>query len=233
MKEFRSSCYFDLSNYRHADFLEKYQYAWESLIHINDYLDEMQLGQILGEVSEKAYLVNPDKIFIGKGTKVEPGAYIEGPCYIGENCVVRHGAYIRGNLITGDQCIIGHDSEMKNSIMLNHSHAAHFAYVGDSILGNYVNLGAGTVCANLKLDGSEIVISFEGHQYPTGCRKFGAILGDHVQTGCNSVTNPGTIVGKGSVCYPCTNFGGIIPANSIIKPQTRVHICTLDHLIQK
>lgn len=233
MADFHASDYFDLTNYQHAEFLKKFAHVWEALLHIKDYLSELPLGQILGDVSDKAYLVKPETIYIGKNTRVEPGAYIEGPCYIGDNCVVRHGAYIRGSIITGDHCVIGHDSEMKNSIMLDYAHAAHFAYVGDSILGNHTNLGAGTVCANLKLDGSEIVINHDGQRYATGCRKFGVILGDNAQTGCNSVTNPGTIVGKGSVCYPCTNFGGIIPPNSIIKPQMRVHISTLDHSIAK
>lgn len=226
MKEFRPSNYFDLSQFSHAALFKSCQQVWEPLLHIKEYLCKQPLGQILGEVSDKAYLVKPEQIYIGKGTRIEPGAYIEGPCYIGENCVVRHGAYIRGNLITGNDCVIGHDTEVKNTILLNGTHAAHFAYLGDSILGNRVNLGAGTICANLKLDGSEVVIYSADQRFPTGYRKFGVIMGDDVQTGCNSVTNPGTIIGKGTICYPCTNFGGVIPAHSVIRPEMRVHIHT-------
>lgn len=170
------------------------------------------------------FLVDPHLISIGEGTVLEPGCYIKGPCIIGKNCTVRHGAYIRGDVITGDSCVIGHETEMKNTLMMNYAHAAHFAYLGDSILGNNVNLGAGVKCANLKLDGSDITISYHGNKIPLRLRKLGAICGDSVQLGCNAVTNPGTLIGKGSKCYPCANFGGFIPPYSIVKPNTQISI---------
>jgi NDP-sugar pyrophosphorylase family protein len=167
-------------------------------------------------IPEGVFLIDRHLITIEKGSVIEPGAYIKGPCYIGKNCTIRHGAYIRGNLITGDGCVIGHDTEIKNAIFLNQVHAAHFAYVGDSILGNRVNLGAGTKCANLKFDKQAIILNVDGNKIETGLKKFGAVLGDDVQTGCNVVTNPGTILGKGVHCHPLTNVKGVIPAEAIV-----------------
>ncbi len=156
-------------------------------------------------------------IQIGKGTVIEPGALIKGPTIIGDHTEVRQGAYVRGNCLIGDRCIVGHTTEMKSAIMLNDAKAGHFAYIGDSILGNAVNLGAGTKLANLKIVDFEMVIRVEGKEYKTGLRKLGAILGDNVQTGCNSVTSPGTLLGKNSLVYPCVNVsGGYHPNRSII-----------------
>jgi bifunctional N-acetylglucosamine-1-phosphate-uridyltransferase/glucosamine-1-phosphate-acetyltransferase GlmU-like protein len=156
-------------------------------------------------------------ISIGRGTIVEPGALINGPTIIGDHTEVRQGAYLRGNCLIGNRCVVGHTTEVKNAIMLNDAKAGHFVYIGDSILGNSVNLGAGTKLANLKIIDAQVLLSIEGKIYKTGLRKFGAIIGDSAQTGCNSVTNPGTLLGKGSIVYPCINVpGGYYPAKSII-----------------
>lgn len=219
-----SSYFFDLSSYEHASIFGQDLTPWTALSLIKSYLLSLTLGEIKGEVSSGAYLINPELISIGEGTIVEPGAYIQGPCWIGKNCTIRHGAYIRGSVLTGDECVIGHDTEVKNSIFLNQAHAAHFAYVGDSILGNHTNLGAGTKCANFKLDKGTVSICYKGQKIQTGLRKFGAILGDHTQIGCNSVTNPGTLVGQAVRCYPCTNIGGFIPSYSIVKADVKVSI---------
>jgi bifunctional N-acetylglucosamine-1-phosphate-uridyltransferase/glucosamine-1-phosphate-acetyltransferase GlmU-like protein len=161
-------------------------------------------------------------IYIGKGTVIEPGALIKGPTIIGNNTEVRQGAYIRGDCLIGDRCVVGHTTEVKTSIMLNDAKAGHFAYVGDSILGNHVNLGAGTKLANLKIIDVEMKLRIEGEVYKTGLRKLGAILGDHVETGCNSVTSPGTLLGKVSLVYPCLNVpGGYYPKRSIIGIRTK------------
>jgi bifunctional N-acetylglucosamine-1-phosphate-uridyltransferase/glucosamine-1-phosphate-acetyltransferase GlmU-like protein len=161
-------------------------------------------------------------VYIGKGTVIEPGALIKGPTIIGDNTEVRQGAYIRGKCLIGDRCVVGHTTEVKTSIMLNDAKAGHFAYVGDSILGNQVNLGAGTKLANLKIIDVEMKLRIEGEVYKTGLRKLGAILGDHVETGCNSVTSPGTLLGKGSLVYPCLNVpGGYYPKRSIIGIRTK------------
>lgn len=180
--------------------------VWESLKNLKIYLDSLNLGKIECQIPTSSTLVNPEKISIGKQTVVEPGAYIEGPCRIGENCQIRHGAYIRGNVLTGDRCIIGHATEVKHSIFLNDSKAPHFNYVGDSILGNHVNIGAGVVCANFRLDSGEVSIEIEGGFYKTGVNKFGAVVGDGSQLGCNCVINPGVLLKKGTCLKPCTSI---------------------------
>lgn len=214
------SNFFNLENFEHRELFDEKDFVWLALANIERYLKKRVLGLKSGQISPQAYLINPEAISIGEGTIVEPGAYIKGPCIIGKNCIIRHGAYIRGSIITGDGCIIGHDTEIKNTILLNNAHAAHFAYLGDSILGNDTNLGAGTKCANLKLDRRQISILFEGKRIVTPFRKFGAIIGDGSQTGCNTVTNPGSLIGKEVLCYPCTNIGGFVPSQSIVKPNT-------------
>lgn len=209
--------FFDLTDFSHAAIFDPTQEIWEAIPHIQSFLLSLPLGTIEGNVSPQAYLINPESITIESGSIVEPGAYIHGPCWIGKNCTIRHGAYIRGNLITGHHCVIGHDTEIKNALLLNHAHAAHFAYIGDSILGNGVNLGAGAKCANLKLNQQTINIHIENHKIKTHLRKLGAIIGDHSQIGCNVVLNPGTVIGKEVSCYACLNVGGFIPSRSKVK----------------
>lgn len=217
MDELSPSYYFTLSDYTHAQLFDGVEHVWEALAQIAPYLASKALGEIRGVVDPRAYLIDPESIYIAEGAIVEAGAYIQGPCWIGEGTVVRHGAYVRGNVVTGRNCVIGHTTEVKNSIFLNKSQAAHFAYVGDSILGNHVNLGAGTKCANLKLAGDQINVRVGGKRIATGRRKFGVVLGDDVQLGCNSVTNPGTLMGPKAACYPCINIGGVIPRGTVVK----------------
>lgn len=209
--------FFDLASFEHSELFSGCHYVWEVLPKIKHYLGGCQLGHIRVGIPDGVHLFDKDRISIGKGTIVEPGAYIHGPCIIGENCTIRQGSYIRGNVIVGNQCVIGHTTEMKNALMLNQANAAHFAYLGDSILGNRVNLGAGAKCANLRFDHKMIEIVWNSQRLSTGLKKFGAIFGDDTQIGCNAVTNPGTITGKGVNCYPCVNFGGVIPAGSVVK----------------
>ncbi|GAB4226485.1 MAG: glucose-1-phosphate thymidylyltransferase [Chlamydiales bacterium] len=209
---------FDLDQISFSKLFLETVYPWEVLFHLKAFFETQTLGSIQTEIPEGAILVDPENITIGKGTIIEPGSYIKGPCIIGQNCTVRQGAYIRGYCLTGDNCVIGHATEVKHSIFLNHAKAAHFAYLGDSILGSHVNLGAGVKCANLRLDESEIILKLLDGHYSTGLRKLGAILGDYVQIGCNAVTNPGTVMGKRSHCFPCINIGGIIPQGSVVKP---------------
>lgn len=217
MEPFDPQNFFDLKSYRHALVFQGCHYVWEAVSKISSYLKSMTLGCIEVNVPLGVHLIHPELISIGKGTTIEPGAYIKGPCIIGENCQIRHGAYIRGDVIIGDRCVVGHATEVKNSILLNHANAAHFSYLGDSILGNRVNLGAGVKCANVRFDKKEIFIHSEEKKIATERKKLGAILGDDTQIGCNSVTNPGTITGKGVQCYPCLNFGGVIPEKGVIK----------------
>lgn len=210
--------FFNLAQYAHAAIFDGCVNVWDALDNLENYLANSSLGQIEVDVPAGAFLVNPELISIGKNTVIEPGAYIKGPCKIGQGCTIRHGAYIRGVVLTGDRCVIGHDTEIKNTIMLDGAQAAHFAYLGDSILGNDVNLGAGTKCANLKLDHKSIQIRVEGGVHQTNRRKLGAILGDKTQLGCNTVTNPGTLTGQGVYSYPCMNFGGFIPSGHTVQP---------------
>ncbi len=202
---------FALSEFSHKALFENCLYPWEALANLNNYLNNHKLGVIKGHISPSAHLENKELISIGEGTIVEPGAYIQGPCIIGRQCTIRHGAYIRGFVLTGDSCVIGHATEIKQSILINKAHAAHFAYVGNSILGSNVNLGAGVKLANLKFNQGLVSFLLEDQRIDTGLRKLGAILGDNVQLGCNCVTNPGTLMSKGSFAYPCTNFGGYVP----------------------
>lgn len=224
MSPFNAARFFNLSEFSHASLFQSSEFVWDALAQIKSYLNSLQLGVFEAEISPQAYLVDPEKISIGKGSVVEAGAYIKGPCVIGENCHVRHGAYIRGGLIAGNNCVIGHDTEIKNSIFLNHTNAAHFAYVGDTILGNHVNLGAGVKCANLKLNKSQIIIHFQGNRFQTGLRKFGAIIGDFCQIGCNVVLNPGSILGINVDCYPCVNIGGFIRENQTVRTVNELQI---------
>jgi NDP-sugar pyrophosphorylase family protein len=210
MTQFSPSRFFDLTSFAHASLFEGCEFVWEALERIPGYLDHALSGDAVSAIAPGAYLERPEAIIIGEGTVIEPGAFIRGPCVLGARCEVRHGAYIRGGVIAGDDCVIGHATEIKNSILLNGAKAAHFAYVGDSILGGGVNLGAGVKLANLKLKRDEVVLMVDGSKVPTGRRKFGAILGDGVQLGCNSVTNPGTIMTPGVLALPCSNIGGYV-----------------------
>lgn len=214
---FRVDNFFDLSEFQHRLIFENCEFVWQVLPKIGSYLKNQTLGNVEVDIPATAILVNKEQISIGEGTIVEQGAYICGPCVIGKNCVIRHGAYIRGNFICGDHCVVGHTTEIKNALFLNHAQAPHFAYVGDCVLGNHTNLGAGTKLANLRFDNQQIHIHHEGSVYETGLRKFGAILGDGAQTGCNSVTNPGTLLGKNAAVYPCTNAHGYIPDGAVFK----------------
>ncbi len=162
-----------------------------------------------------SYLMDDD-IYIGEDTIIEPTALIRGPAMIGDRTEVRHGAYIRGNVLVGDDCVVGHTTEIKSSVMLGGSKAGHFAYIGDSILGR-VNLGAGTKLANLKMVDSPVTLNIGNRTYETGLRKFGAIIGDGVETGCNSVTTPGTLLAKNVILYPNGTARGFYPAGSLVK----------------
>ena len=187
-------------------------------------------GKILGHVEPGAVLVNPESIYLGKRAWVESGAYIRGPAHLGDDCCVRHGAYLRGNVLAGKGCVLGHASEFKNALLLDETSAAHFAYVGDSLLGHKVNLGAGTKLSNFGLLseqplGSQTqrtvklrIPAAAGSTIDTGLVKLGAILGDGVRTGCNVVTHPGCLVGPGTLVYPQVSLGkGYWDGRRIIK----------------
>ncbi len=223
------TAFFDLTTFPHADLFAGLSFVWQALDRIAPYLDQTIAGrgqQIAGIVHPGAYL-GPGDIIIGPGSVVEPGAYIAGPTIIGANCEIRHGAYIRGGVILSDGCSVGHASEVKNSMFLPGAHAPHFAYVGDSILGRRVNLGAGTKLSNLTLVSTKdpatgkrptLQLSIAGVLYDTGLTKMGAILGDDAQSGCNSVLNPGVLLGPRTLVYANASVPkGYYPPDSIIK----------------
>lgn len=218
MNELIPSYFFDLQEYSHRELFTDCQYVWDALKKLPLFFNQFPKYGIRTEIPTGVHIVNPETVFIGEGTIIEPGAYIRGPCVIGSQCEIRHGAYIRGSFVCGDRCVIGHDTEIKNSIFLNDVHASHFAYVGDSILGHHVNLGAGTKCANLRFDRKLIEIKNLPNdlKQSTGLKKLGAILGDDTQTGCNAVTLPGICAGKNAFINAGIVFGGFIPANSIV-----------------
>jgi len=216
--------FFDLSNFSHAKLFEKKKFVWQALQDLAEYLQQQHLGiRMEAIVSDGAYIIHPETVSIGENTIVEPGAFIRGPCVIGKGSHIRHGAYIRGNVLVGDNCVVGHTTELKNVIFLNNANAAHFSYIGDSIIGNNVNLGAGVKCANLRLDRNEINVFVDGTKTPTQMKKLGAIIGDGCQIGCNSVLNPGTFFSKYVECFPCICVGGFVDENCRVmhteKPQ--------------
>lgn len=215
----------DISEYEHHALFEGIENIWEALGKISAYISSKK-SEINCDIPDGAWIENPETVYIGEGTRVERGATIIGPAFIGKNCEIRQGAYLRGNVITGDECVIGHTTEVKNSIFMNESKAAHFAYVGDSILCNGVNLGAGTKLANFKVDTGKrhVSLNIDGRIIETGLRKFGAVIGDNTELGCNSVTMPGTLIGPGTLAYPCTVLRGYIPGNSIIKIRQELQI---------
>ncbi len=199
----------------------------------NDAIQVFMNGEILENpavILPGAFLFN-EKIIIGPGTIVEPGAFIKGPVIIGNRSEIRQGAYIRGDCIVGSRCVVGHTTEMKGSILLDGAKAAHFAYVGDSILGRDVNLGAGTKLANLKMIPGSIAVTVEDRRHDTGRRKLGAILGDLTETGCNTVTSPGTLMGPSSIVYPGVSVpSGYYPGRTVITPaQGSLKIRSLKH----
>lgn len=219
MNDFCPSSFFCLEDFEHSLLFEEKSCVWTTLLEIEGYLKKLPMGKIEGEVSPLAFLFNPEQISIGKGSIVEAGAYIQGPCFIGENNLIRHGAYIRGGVITSKECIIGHGTEVKNSIFFKGAKAPHFNYVGDSILGEGVNLGAGVKLANFRLDGGEISFFWKSEKVFTGLKKFGAILGSGVQLGCNSVTNPGTMIAPHLTYGACSVLSGPLFPEKIIQEE--------------
>ena len=207
--------FFDLTDFRHRELFDDTEFVWDALKRLPAYLEAALKPAVRGAVSPGVYVA--DDVFIGRGTVVEPGAVIHGPTIIGENCQIRAGAYLRGNIVVGDGAIIGHATEVKTAILLDRAGAPHFNYVGDSILGSGCNLGAGSICSNYKLTGEEVVVRIGDREYRTGLTKFGAVVGDGAQVGCNAVLNPGTLLGKNSLAYPLTSLRGYYPPESVIK----------------
>ncbi|MFH0819121.1 MAG: DapH/DapD/GlmU-related protein [Patescibacteria group bacterium] len=212
---FKPEKYFDLENFKHSTIFKDINLVWEVLPKINSYILENIKPQNLGQLISTAYI--DDNVEIGEGTIIEPNVVIIGPAIIGKNCHLRSSAYLRGNVIIGDNVVVGNSTEVKNSILFNNVNIPHFNYVGDSVLGYKAHLGAGVILSNTKTPPSPIKIQTLEKKYETNLIKFGAIIGDKTEIGCNAVMNPGTIIGKNCLVYPGTIFKGVSPHDAIIK----------------
>jgi UDP-N-acetylglucosamine diphosphorylase / glucose-1-phosphate thymidylyltransferase / UDP-N-acetylgalactosamine diphosphorylase / glucosamine-1-phosphate N-acetyltransferase / galactosamine-1-phosphate N-acetyltransferase len=219
---FKPADLFDLSQTEHAALFEGCEFAWDALKRLKEYI-EANVRPALRNTCEGVAFIGKD-VFIGAGTVVEDGAMIKGPAIIGRNCQIRHNAYIREHVIVGDNCVVGNSCELKGALLFNGCQVPHFNYVGDSILGHKAHLGAGVVLSNVKSLKGNVTISHDGQKLDTGLRKFGALVGDGAEIGCNTVLNPGSVIGRGAVVYPGVNWRGALAANSIAKNKAVVEV---------
>ena len=201
---------YDLTHTLSADYLKQFTYPWEALKGIKDMI--VQLGETLGD----DYVQTAPQVWVHKSAKVAPTAYLGAPCIIGAGTEVRHCAFIRGAALVGENCVVGNSVELKNVILFDNVQTPHYNYVGDSILGYKSHMGAGSITSNVKSDKTLVVIHGD-EPVETGQKKVGAMLGDFVEIGCNSVLNPGTVIGRNASVYPLSCVRGVVPANSIYK----------------
>ena len=202
---------FDLNHSLAGSWLAGFPFPWQALAGIHDLI--LTLGASLdGDYEERS-----PQVWVHRTAKVAPSAYLGTPCIIGAGTEIRHCAFIRGNALVGEGCVVGNSVELKNVILFDNVQVPHFNYVGDSILGYKSHMGAGSVTSNVKSDQSPVVVKNGDEHIPTGLMKFGAMLGDHVEVGCNSVLNPGTVVGRCSNIYPTSCVRGVVPEKHIWK----------------
>lgn len=202
---------FDLSHSLAGSWLAAYTHPWQALAGIRELI--LTLGPTLND----SYVETSPQVWVHKTAVVAPTAYLGSPCIIGPGTEIRHCAFIRGSALVGENCVVGNSVELKNVILFDNVQVPHFNYAGDSILGYKSHMGAGAVTSNVKSDHSLVVVKSGGEQIPTGLKKFGAMLGDFVEVGCNSVLNPGTVVGRHSSIYPTSCVRGVVPEHSIWK----------------
>ena len=193
------------------------EYPWEALKGISDFI--RKIGPTL---DTDIYEQKGEEIWVAKSAKVAPTAYLNGPLIIDEDAEIRHCAFIRGSAIVGKGSVVGNSTELKNVIIFNSVQVPHYNYVGDSILGHKSHMGAGSITSNVKSDKTLVVVKDKNEKIKTGLKKFGAMLGDHVEVGCNSVLNPGTVIGRCSNIYPLSMVRGVVPANSIYKNKNEI-----------
>ncbi len=201
----------DLNHTMAKDYLSGFDYPWKALAGIGDLINEL-----IKTLDKNEYVEIKENVWAHKSAKIYESAYIDGPCIIGENSEVRHCAFIRGKALIGKDCVVGNSCELKNVILFDHVQVPHFNYVGDSILGYYAHMGAGSITSNVRSDKTLVKVHGE-EDIETGLKKFGAIVGDYVEVGCNAVLNPGTVVGRHSMIYPTSCVRGVIKENSIYK----------------
>ena len=202
---------YDLTHTLAGDYLARFTYPWEALSDLADCI------RALGAQLDSEYLPFGPEVWVHRTAHVAPTASITGPCIIGPETEVRHCAFIRGSALVGAHCVVGNSVELKNVILFDNVQTPHYNYVGDSILGYKSHMGAGSVTSNVKSDKTLVVVKDGQEQIPTGLKKFGAMLGDYVEVGCNSVLNPGTVVGRHTNIYPTSCVRGVVPANHIWK----------------
>jgi NDP-sugar pyrophosphorylase family protein len=212
---FEPANFLDLHQTEHRTIFDNSAKVWDALKQIGSYLQFRLKPAVHGRVLGRPFI--SENVYIGSGTLIENGATIKGPAWIGDNCEIRNGCYIRENVIVGDRVVLGNSSELKNSIIFNDAQIPHFNYVGDSVIGYKAHLGAGVILSNVRLDRKEISVKSAAGLVATGLRKFGAIVSDGVEIGCSAVISPGSIIGRNSLIYPLTHFGGVLPENSILK----------------
>ena len=208
---------FDLSHTQAAPYLRQFTSPWDALSGIKAFI--IQLG---AQLPTDEYMQLSDQVWVHNSATVAPTAYLGAPCIIGPNTEVRHCAFVRGSALVGANCVVGNSVELKNVILFDNVQVPHYNYVGDSILGYKAHMGAGSITSNVKSDHSLVTVNTGKEKIPTGLKKFGAILGDCAEIGCNSVLNPGTIIGKNSNVYPLSCVRGFVPANSIYKTGGRI-----------
>ena len=208
---------YDLNETIAAELFEGLTYPWEALPKIGEFI--VKLGETL---PTDKFEKRGENVWIAKSAKVFPSAYINGPAIIDEDAEIRHCAFIRGNAIVGKGAVVGNSTELKNVVLFNKVQVPHYNYVGDSILGFKAHMGAGSITSNVKSDKTLVVVKAGEEKVETGLKKFGAMLGDNVEVGCNSVLNPGTVVGRGSNIYPTSCVRGFIPADSIYKNKDEI-----------
>jgi len=208
----RTKDLFDLKESLAGDYLGEFARPWEALSGIKEMI--LRLGSALGEDD---YTQTQENVWVARDAVIYPNVYITGPCIIGHGTEVRPGAFIRGNALVGDHCVVGNSTELKNVILFNNVQVPHYNYVGDSILGYKSHMGAGSITSNVRGDKKPVVIHENGERIETGLRKFGAMVGDYAEIGCNTVLNPGTIVGRNAQIYPLSCVRGSVPANHILK----------------
>lgn len=200
-----------------ANLFQGLDYPWEALPKIKDFI--VELGNTLDpEIYEK----RGENIWVAKNAKVAPTAFLNGPLIIDEEAEIRHCAFIRGNAIVGKNCVVGNSTELKNVVLFNSVQVPHYNYVGDSILGYKSHMGAGSITSNVKSDKTLVVVKEDNKEIKTGLKKFGAMLGDFVEVGCNSVLNPGTVIGSHTNIYPLSMVRGVVPRNSIYKTKNEI-----------
>jgi N-acetylglucosamine-1-phosphate uridyltransferase (contains nucleotidyltransferase and I-patch acetyltransferase domains) len=217
MKDFTIEKLLDLKETMAAELFEGKTYPWEVLPEIKDFI--LKLGKTL---DPDEYEYREGDIWIAKSAKIAPTACINGPAIIGKDTEVRHCAFIRGNAIVGEDCVVGNSTELKNVVLFNCVQVPHYNYVGDAVLGYKSHMGAGSICSNVKSDKQLVVVKDGEEKIETGLKNYGAMLGDHVEVGCGSVLNPGTVIGRNSNIYPLSPVRGCVPADSIYKSRTEI-----------